>query len=357
MFVTILSFIIVLGILIFIHEFGHYITAKLSDIRVEEFALGFGPKLLSKKRGETVYSIRMIPLGGFCNMTGEFVPDEDEDSESLEIYNEAKAKGRCFHQKSIWKRFAVIFMGPLMNFMLAVVIFFLIFNIAGLPTSTSNQPIIGELDPSRPASEAGLLPGDEIIEIEDNQVETWGEMTEIIHNSEMKPLEITVRRDNDTLTYNIEPERNEEMGVNIIGVYPKVVRENIGFFRSIQRSVGQTWNVITLTITGFAQMISKRSMEGVGGPVMIASIIGQAARNGVINVMNWMAIISINLGIINLLPIPALDGGRILFIGIELLRGKPVDPKKEGFVHLVGFILLMILMLFIIYNDIVTSFF
>src|SRR6056297_147094 len=127
MFITILSFIIVLGILIFIHEFGHYITAKLSDIRVEEFALGFGPKLISKKWGETVYSIRIIPLGGFCNMTGEFVPDEDDDSESLEIYNEAKENGRCFHQKPMWKRFAVIFMGPLMNFLLAVVIFFLIF--------------------------------------------------------------------------------------------------------------------------------------------------------------------------------------------------------------------------------------
>jgi regulator of sigma E protease len=357
MLVTILSFIFVLGILIFIHEFGHYITAKLSDIRVEEFALGFGPKLISKKWGETVYSIRIIPLGGFCNMTGEFVPDEDDDSESLEIYNEAKANGRCFHQKPMWKRFAVIFMGPLMNFLLAVVIFFLIFNIAGVPINTSNQPIIGELDPSRPASEAGLLPGDEIVEIESTKVNTWEEMTQIIHNSEIEPLEITVRRDNENLTYNITPERNEEMGVNIIGIYPKVVRENIGFFSSIQRSVVQTWRVITLTISGFAQMISNRSMEGLGGPVMIASIIGQAARNGLVNVMNWMAIISINLGIINLLPIPALDGGRILFIGIEWVRGKPIDPKKEGFVHLVGFVLLMILMLFIIYNDIVTSFF
>ncbi|MGM0444980.1 MAG: RIP metalloprotease RseP [Bacillota bacterium] len=357
MILTILSFIVVLGILIFIHEFGHYITAKLSDIRVEEFALGFGPKLISKQWGETVYSIRAIPLGGFCNMTGEFVPDEDDDEESLRIYNEAKDNGRCFHQKPMWKRFAVIFMGPLMNFFLAVVIFFLIFSFAGLPIDTSNQPVIGELDPSRPAAEAGLKPGDEIVSINNTEVNTWQEMTGLIHNSENESLEITINRDGEALNFNITPVFNEEMAVNIIGIYPEVVRENIGFFESIRRSFAQTWQIIYLTINGFIQMISNRSMEGLGGPVMIASIIGQAARNGIINVMNWTAIISVNLGIINLLPLPALDGGRLLFIGIELLRGKPVDPKKEGFVHLVGFVLLMILMLFIIYNDIAKNFF
>ena len=357
MILTILSFIIVLGILIFIHEFGHYITAKLSDIRVEEFALGFGPKLISKKWGETVYSIRAIPLGGFCNMTGEFVPDEDDDEETLKIYNEAKENGRCFHQKSMWKRFAVIVMGPIMNFMLAIVIFFLIFSFAGLPVDTSNQPIIGELDPSRPASEAGLKPGDKIVSIDSTRVNSWQEMTGLIHNSENEPLEIIVNRNGENLTFNITPVFNEEMGVNIIGIYPEVVRESIGLIGSIKRAFTQTWQVIYLTINGFITMISNRSMEGIGGPVMIASIIGQAARNGIINVMNWTAIISVNLGIINLFPLPALDGGRILFIGIELLRGKPVDPKKEGFVHLIGFVLLMILMLFIIYNDIARNFF
>lgn len=357
MITTILSFIVVLGILIFIHEFGHYITAKLSDIRVEEFALGFGPKLISQQWGETVYSIRAIPLGGFCNMTGEFVPDEDDDDEDIEIYNEAKANGRCFHQKSMWKRFAVIFMGPFMNFMLAILIFFLIFNFAGVPATTSNQPVIGELDPSRPASEAGLIPGDRIVEIEGQRINTWEDMTSIIHNSETEPLEIVISRDGQNMTFNITPVHNEEMDVNIIGIYPQVVRENIGFIDSIGRSFVQGWRVFTLTISGFVQMISNRSMEGLGGPVMIASIIGQAARNGIINVMNWTAIISINLGIINLLPLPALDGGRILFIAIELVRGKPIDPKKEGFVHLVGFVLLMILMLFIIYNDIARNFF
>lgn len=357
MITTILSFIVVLGILIFIHEFGHYITAKLNDIRVEEFALGFGPKLLSRKWGETVYSIRAIPLGGFCNMTGEFVPDEDEDEETLRIYNEALANGRCFHQKSKLKRFAVIFMGPFMNFMLAILIFFLIFNFAGLPVDTLNEPIIGELDPSRPASEAGLMPGDEIVRIEGTEVDSWEEMTSLIHNSSQEPLELVINRDGNTMTFNITPVYNEELDVNIIGIYPKVVRENIGFFESISRAISQSWQVFYLTITGFIQMISQRSMEGLGGPVMIASVIGQAARNGIVNVMNWTAIISINLGIINLLPLPALDGGRILFIVIELFRGKPVDPEKEGFVHLIGFILLMILMVFIIYNDIVRNFF
>ncbi len=357
MLTTILSFIVVLGILIFIHEFGHYITAKLSDIRVEEFALGFGPKLISKQWGETVYSIRIIPLGGFCNMTGEFIPDEDDDSEDLKIYNEALKNGRCFHQKSILKRFAVIFMGPFMNFALAVLIFFLIFNFAGLPTSTLDQPIIGELDPSMPAAEAGLRPGDEIVEIENVQINSWESMAEKIHNSQKEPLDIVVNRKGERLQFKITPQYDEQMDINVIGIYPQVVRENIGFFKASRLSVVQSWQVFTLTIKGFIQIISSRSMEGIGGPVMIASIIGQAARNGIINVMNWMAIISINLGIINLLPLPALDGGRIFFIIIELFRGKPVDPQKEGFVHLIGFILLMILMVFIIYNDIVKNFF
>lgn len=357
MFLTIISFIIVLGVLVFIHEFGHYIMAKLSDIKVEEFALGFGPRLFSRKKGETIYSIRIIPLGGFCNMTGEFPPEDDADKEVLKTYREAKKEGRCFHQKSIFKRFLVIFMGPFMNFLLAVFIFIFIFSALGLPVDSSDLAIIGEIDPSKPAAEAGLQPGDKIIAIEDREIQSWQEMADIIHDSVDKEITITFERKNKIESISLIPEYNEEIDAGVIGIYPRLIRERVGIFKAIKLGFIQTYQIIYYTFAGVIQMISQRSVEGLGGPIMIASIVGQAARVGLSNLLSWMAIISINLGIINLLPFPALDGGRILFIIVEIIRGKPVSPEKEGFVHFIGFIILITLMVFIIYRDIIRAIF
>ncbi len=357
MLLTIVSFVVVLGILVFVHEFGHYITAKLSDIRVEEFALGFGPKLVSRQWGETAYSIRIIPLGGFCNLTGEFPPDDDVSEEELEIYNEALENGRCFHQKSIGKRFAVLFMGPLMNFLLAIVVFSLVFFAYGIPVDSSPSTVIGQVEPNKPAARAGLQPGDQITAINNQEVEEWSDMASLIHNSNEKIIKVEYKRGDNKFVANIKPEYNEEVGADVIGIYPRMIKEKIGLFKSIQLGFVQTWNVVALTVTGFAQMISQRSAEELGGPIMIASIVGQAAKIGLSNLLNWLAIISINLGIINLLPFPALDGGRILFILVELVRGKPVPAEKEGFVHFIGFILLMVLMVFIIYRDLVRALF
>jgi len=357
MLITILSFLIVLGVLIFIHEFGHYIMAKKSGIKVEEFALGFGPRILSKKKGETVYSIRLIPLGGFCNMTGEFPPDKETDEEELKIYRQAEKEGRCFHQKSILTRFLVIFMGPFMNFMLAAFIFIFIFAVFGLPVDSSHTTVIGELDPSKPAAEAGLQPGDKIIAVADKEVNSWEEMAKIIHGSAKKKVSIKFERNNNIKEVLVIPEYNEEIDAAVIGIYPQLIRERINIFKAIKLGLLQTYRVVYFTLAGFIQMISNRSTEGLGGPVMIASIVGQAARVGLSNLLSWMAIISVNLGIINLLPFPALDGGRILFIIFEIIRGKPVPPEKEGFVHFIGFVILITLMVFIIYRDIVRAIF
>ncbi len=357
MFITILTFVIVLGVLIFIHEFGHYIVAKKTGIRVEEFALGFGPRIFSRQKGETLYSIRLIPLGGFCNMTGEFPPDDDVDEEEMRIYRQAEQEGRCFHQKSIWKRFLVIFMGPFMNFFLAALIFILIFSVFGLPVDSSKSTIIGELDPSKPAAEAGLKPGDKIISVADKEVKSWEDMAKIIHNSTGEEINIRFNRKGEIKSISVIPEYNKDIDAGVVGIYPRLIREKVGIFKAIKLGIYQTYRVIYFTIVGFIQMISQRSTEGLGGPVMIASIVGQAARVGLSNLLNWMAIISINLGIINLLPFPALDGGRILFIIFEIIRGKPVPPEKEGFVHFIGFIILITLMIFIIYRDIVRAIF
>ncbi len=358
MVLTIFTFIVVLGVLIFIHEFGHYITAKKSDILVEEFALGFGPKLISKKVGETVYSIRSIPLGGFCNMAGEFpADDEDMDEKERTIYKKAEGKNRLFHQKSAFKRFAVIFMGPVMNFLLAGFIFILIFSVFGVPVSTSNEAVLGEIIPEKPAAEAGLQPNDKIISIDGTPVKSWKEMASLIKENSSEVIKIKFERNKKIQHVTIIPEYSKESGGGIIGIYPQLIRKNIPFFESIKLGIFQTFRVIQFTIMGFVQMISKPSASDIGGPIMIASIVGQAARVGILNVLNWTAIISINLGIINLLPFPALDGGRILFIVIEMIRGKAVDAKKENFVHLIGFAILIMLMIFIIYKDIMRSLF
>lgn len=357
MITTIVSFIVVLGVLVFAHEFGHFITAKKSDIRVEEFALGFGPRLFSREKGETVYSIRAIPLGGFCNMTGEFPPDEDATEEERKIYEETKENGRTFNQKSIWKRFLVVFMGPFMNFLLAALIFVIIFTAFGIPIDSSQTTVIGELIPEKPASEAGLKPGDKVVSVNGTEVENWNEMSKLIGEAVDKEIALQVERNGEEYAFTVTPEYSEQSEKGVIGIFPQMIRERVGIFKAIKYGIMQTWHAITAIIMGFVQMISRRSAAEVGGPIMIANIVGQAAQVGMANLLNWMAVISINLGIINLLPFPALDGGRIVFVLVEAIRGKPVPPEKEGFVHFVGFILLMILMVFIIYKDIVRSIF
>ncbi|MFN2339897.1 MAG: RIP metalloprotease RseP [Halanaerobium sp.] len=357
MVLTIVSFIIVLGVLVFIHEFGHYITAKKSDIMVSEFALGFGPKLISKKVGETVYSIRSIPLGGFCNMVGEFPADDSMPEKEKEVYDQAKDNGRLFTQKSAFKRLAVILMGPIMNFLLAAFIFIFAFAIFGVPTSTTEEAVLGEVIPQQPAAEAGLRANDQILEINGQEIESWEEMSQLIRNNTDQQITIRYQRDGETNTINITPVLSEDGERGVIGIYPQLVRESVSIGKSISLGLSQTYQVFKMTIMGFVQMFRESSTEDIGGPIMIASIIGQAARVGILNVLNWTAIISVNLGIINLLPFPALDGGRILFIIIEIIRGKAVDPRKESYVHMIGFAILMLLMLFIIYNDLVRTFF
>ncbi|MCG8514284.1 MAG: RIP metalloprotease RseP [Halanaerobiales bacterium] len=348
MLITIISFIIVLGILIFIHELGHYITAKWAGIRVEEFALGFGPILLSHKKGETVYSLRGIPLGGFCKLTGEFPPDEDMSPEEKRIYQEAREKGQCFDQKPAWKRLAVLFNGPLMNFLLAVLIFMLIFTIYG---QIVDSTVLGEIIAGRPAAEAGFQVGDRITAINGQEITSWEQLANIIHGSAGQELKIELLRQGQLHEVKVVPQYDESSDGGIIGIFPELVREEVGVFQAIRLGAIQGWYILKLTIIGFYQMLTGQISADIGGPVMIANLVGQALEIGLNSLLNLMAILSINLGIINLVPFPALDGGRILFILVELIRGKPVDPKKEGLAHVVGFVVLMVLMAFLVYKD------
>ena len=353
MLITIISFIIVLGLLIFFHEFGHYFVAKLVDIRVEEFALGFGPKLVSHRKGETIYSIRAVPLGGFCSMTGEEVPDENADQEARQIYEETLEAGRCFHQKSLPRRFAVVFMGPLMNFVLAFLLFVIYFAAFGLPVMNPDSTVIGEVIPERPAAEAGLQPGDEIRAIDGNRVEEWADITTIIHDGqEGRQLSLEYVRNGEIKSTVVVPEyapREERVAIGIMSSYSF---RKTGFFESIKRGGQTIWNLLALMYNEVVGMITGRLPADVGGPVRIASEIGSRTRRGLEHLIEFTAMLSVNLAIINLLPIPALDGGRILFFLLEAVRGKPIDPRKEGLIHLIGFVVLMLLMGFIIYLDI-----
>ena len=351
MFLTIISFI-------FVHEFGHFISAKKFDIRVEEFSLGFGPKLISHKKGETLYSLRLFPLGGFCNLTGENIPDDSLDSmnkEKRNIYEQTLKNGRCFHQKSPLKKFLVIFMGPLMNFLLALFIFILFFSLIGVPAPNESS-IIGEVISETPAQEAGLQAGDEIKKINSISVDNWEDMTEIIRNNHGEKIIIEYERNNTIHSTELVPVYDEDVGGGIIGIRASLIRERVGPITAIKSAVVEFGLVIYYTVAGFATIISERTAEGVGGPVMIASMTGEAARVGFYYLLHFIAVISINIGFINLLPIPALDGGRLLFISVEMIRGKPVAPEKEGFIHFIGFIILLFLIILIIYQDIIEIF-
>lgn len=349
---TVVSFIIVLGLLVFVHELGHFLVAKRVGVHVEEFALGFGPRIMSQTKGETTYSLRVFPLGGFVKLTGEFPFDEKMDSDELQVMREAESEGRCLYQKTIGQRFAVISMGSLSNFLLAIILFALIFVISGIPVPTGIH--IEDVFSDTPAMESGLMPGDRLLSVDGQQMEQIMEAVLLIQQSPEREMVLEVLRDGEELEIQITPSRSEE-DTGLIGVsfVQDVEYERVGFFQAAWRGFLHTFSLIGLIILGIVQMITGAIAPDVVGPVGIAQEVGRAAQVGLIPLMNLTAFISINLGIINLLPLPALDGGRLLFIFVEMIRGRPVDPKREGFVHFIGFVLLMVLIVFIIYRDIV----
>ncbi len=342
---TFILALIVFGLIIFVHEFGHYFLAKLSGVRVEEFSLGMGPKLISKQWGETLYSLRVFPLGGFCKMSGE-TPGEDE------FPGEIKDPKR-FDQKSVWARISVIIAGPIMNFVLAAFIFVMIFTFLGVPKDYTTS--IGNVVADGPAAVAGLQVDDEIVQINGKPVETWSEMVKVIHDNPGKTLDLTIKRGDSAIDVQVTPYLDQQNNVGMIGIMPKTpVWEKIGLIEGIKEGVYHTYEFTVLTINGLLQLITgKLSTNEIAGPVGIVKMIDESARYGIVYLANLTALISISIGLFNLIPIPALDGSRLLFLLVEAVRGKPVNPAKENFVHLVGFFLLMLLMVLVTYKDVI----
>ncbi len=337
--------ILVLGVLIMVHELGHFLAAKANGVKVHEFAIGFGPKLWSTKRGETEYSLRLFAfLGGFNRMAG---------MESDQGQDDGADKGRGFNDKSVGQRAAIIAAGPLSNYLLAVVLFALVFGAVGLVKPVDNQPIIGRVLSGKPAAEAGLAAGDRVVSIDGVPIPTWEALVSNIQSRLGKPAVLVIARGALRVVFGLGPPPNDaDPRLGMIGVDFRRHLVRMGPVESLQAAVRQTVGMTTLWFTSIGQMISREAPADVVGPVGIIKLVEQASAVGPATLLSLAGALSVTLGIINLLPFPALDGGRLVFLAVEKVRGRPVDPNRENFIHFIGFALLMLLALFISLKDI-----
>ncbi|MEQ2526519.1 RIP metalloprotease RseP [Robertmurraya yapensis] len=415
---TVIAFIIIFGALVFFHELGHLIFAKRAGILCREFAIGMGPRIFSFTKNDTVYTIRLLPIGGYVRMAGEdpemveikpgyrvglmfdsneevskiilnnkekypdlriieveyadveheliikgYVEGEDDD-EVLQTFKISRTAvfvengkesliapyDRQFASKTLGQRTMAIFAGPMMNFILAFVVFVIIALIQGIP---STEPMLGKLTPDGSAKEAGLQEGDIIYSVGGAEISSWTDVVEIIQKSPEKELEFHLERDGQELTIPVTPKKQEiEEGetIGIIGVYSPMEKSPLKAVVYGGEEV-YTWTKEIFSMVG-KLVTGQFSIDALSGPVGIYQQTDTVAKSGILYLMKWAGVLSINLGIMNLLPIPALDGGRLMFFAVEGLRGKPVDRQKEGMVHFIGFALLMLLMLVVTWNDI-----
>lgn len=412
---TAIAFILIFGALVFFHELGHLYFAKRAGILCREFAIGFGPKVFSFTKNETVYTIRLLPLGGFVRMAGEdpetieikagakvgllfnekqevtklildnrdkypnammieveaadlerkliisgYEEGDDETLQTFKVHDKAHyvSEGeeiqiapydRQFGSKTLGQRALAIFAGPAMNFVLAFLIFVIIGLLQGIPV---DKPIVGELVPNSVGEKAGLKQGDVIKAINDTPTQTWAEVTSIIRENPGKEIVLDVERDSKSLTIEVTPaaEKEGKQQVGRLGVYGPIEKSLLG---SLEFGATQTYKWTKLVVVSLVQLVTGQfSIDMLSGPVGIYNLTGKVAESGIINLLGLTAALSINLGLFNLLPIPALDGGRLMFFLVEALRGKPIDRQKEGLVHFIGFALLMLLMLVVTWNDI-----
>ena len=348
------AFLVVLGILIFFHEFGHFLVARLFGVGVEKFSLGFGPRLIGKRVGITDYRLSIVPLGGYVKMVGE-EPDEDLDPQLIPL---------SFTHKHVFKRILIVFAGPLFNMLLAVVIFFVIALFSGILIL---KPTIGTIKEGSPAHAAGLQKGDRITAIDGVAIDSWEKMADTISRSNGRPLEISVARADGEVRMRAIPEYiatknllGEEIKRYVIGVSSagEVYSKKLNFFEAIFESFHQTYNIAELMVVIVAKLFTGDiAFDTVGGPIMIAQMAGDQAKAGVSSLFQFIAVISVNLAVINLLPIPVLDGGHLLFFLIEAVKGRPVGVKVREIAQQVGMVLLIMLMILVFYNDITRLFF
>jgi len=354
---TVFAFIVVLGLLIFVHELGHFLVAKACGIRVLKFSLGFGPRLLGKKVGDTEYVLSALPLGGYVKMLGEN-PDEQELS--------PEERAVSFSHKAVWQRFLVVLAGPACNFIFPIVLFWIIFLAVGVPYPVDSG-VIGQVNAKSPAAQAGLKPGDRIVSINGNKIAGWQDVLNGVKASGGKPLAIVIMRgqasqemtvrpsiDSDKNIYGEEVEKRYMIGI-VKDDETRLVR--VGPIQALTGAWVQSWMYVEMTVTGFVKIIQHViPASELGGPILIAQIAGKAMARGWINLCFFMGLLSVNLAVLNLLPVPVLDGGHLFFLTLEGLRGKPLAERAQVIAQQVGLTLLVMLMVFVFYNDIVRLF-
>jgi regulator of sigma E protease len=412
---TVIAFIVIFGALVFFHELGHLIFAKRAGILCREFAIGMGPKVFSYHKNETTYTIRLLPIGGYVRMAGEdaetveikpgyrigLLFDNQEQVTKIIINNKEKfrdcriveveyadiekdliIKGypeddgdnlhtfsihpkavivengvesqiapldRQFGSKTLGQRFMAIFAGPMMNFILAFVVFIIIALLQGVPT---NEPKLGEITPDGAAKVAGLKKGDIVQSINGSEISSWTDVVEIIRENPNEKLEFVITRNGAEKEIQVTPNEKTVEGqkMGIIGVYSPVEKSPV---QAVTAGAKETYFWTTQIFVMLGKLVTGQfSIDALSGPVGIYVSTDEVAKSGIYYLMKWAGILSINLGIMNLLPIPALDGGRLMFFAVEAVRGKPIDRQKEGMVHFIGFALLMLLMLVVTWNDI-----
>jgi regulator of sigma E protease len=434
MITTTVSFIVVLGILIFIHELGHFAVAKWSGVGVEKFSLGFGPKLIGITYGETEYRLSLLPLGGYVKMTGENPGEEVSDFD----------KARSFNHKRVGTRALIVVAGPVMNLVLAVILFPIIFmigisvpayldkapvvafvaaetpasiagvqkgdkvlsidgeavddwesflstvilspnaelqlvleragksrNVSVTPVASETtgggylgihppmRPVVGTLSKGYPAEKAGLLPGDLILAIDGTEITHWAELEKFIKKSGVKRT-FLVERAGATFTVDIEPKQSADTEVFLIGISrdEAQVLRRYGFSEAVVKGIDSSYKMTAQLFTVIKGLVvGQYSMKTLGGPIMIAQVAGSAAKSGIADLLSLVAFLSLQLGIINLFPIPVLDGGHLLFFGVEAIKGKPLSERFMGAAQQVGVVLLVALMLMVTYNDFMRIFF
>ncbi|MBN1276358.1 MAG: RIP metalloprotease RseP [Deltaproteobacteria bacterium] len=348
----ILPFIVVLGVLIFFHELGHFLVAKYFNVKILKFSLGFGPRLIGKKIGETDYLISLVPLGGYVKMLGE---NTEEEQEKLTPEDEL----RSFGNQHVLKRIFIVAAGPFFNLLLALITFCCFYMIVG------NQvvvPEIGQVRENSPAFNAGFLKGDIIVSIGDKTTPAWSDVKRIVERSAGKSLDITVQRADSFLVLRVTPEQSrvknifgEDIDAALIGVVSsgRIGVVKVGPLDAVAEGFAKTWEITRLTILTVVKLIQRIvPIETIGGPILIGQMTGHLAKESFISLIPFMAVISINLGILNLLPIPILDGGLIVFLFIELIIGRPLSIKVREKAQKAGLIVLIMLMAFVIFNDV-----
>lgn len=345
--ISLLAFVFVFGVLIFVHEFGHFIVAKKNGVRVEKFSFGFGKKLFSKTIGKTEYLICAIPLGGYIKMAGD------------EWQKERKGLPDEFLSKSCGQRTQIIAAGPILNYILAFFLFGLIF-IIGSPVSTTR---IGQLMDDYPAKAAGLKEQDLILAVDGEKVEYWPDMSALIHEKTEGDVILDVQRGEQVLRFSVTPKIQEhedifgqKMKIGLIGVYPsdETVKIKYGLGRSFYEGAKKLKELTVITYKALWYLVIRRLSfrESITGPIGIFYFTGEAARMGFVYLLNLMGLLSMSLAIFNFLPIPVLDGGHLFFLLLEKLRKKPISAKAQEVAHQIGAFALVTLMLFVFYSDI-----